>query len=55
MNNDDRCRSNNNSNNVILHGHYRLLQMHLESLLIHGMPVKTYNAPTKSHYCTIDI
>ena len=25
MNNNDKCRSNNNSNNVILHGHYRFL------------------------------
>ena len=54
MNNNDKCRSNNtgNSNNVILHGHYRFLQALHESLLlsgrwavmIHGVPVKTYNA-----------
>ena len=39
-------KSNNNSNNMILHGHYRFLQARHESLLfmIHGVPVKTYNA-----------
>ena len=40
MNNNDKCRSNNNSNNVILHGHYRFLQALHESLLHY------------SHYCT---
>ena len=52
MNNNDKYRSNNNSNNVFLQGHYRFLQELHESLLpngpwavmIHGMPVKTYNA-----------
>ena len=37
MNNNDKCRSNNNSNNVILHGHYRFLQALHESLLPLGI------------------
>ena len=49
MNNNDKCRSNNNSNNVILHGHYRFLQALTgpngpQAVMIHGVPVKTYNA-----------
>ena len=52
MINNEKCRSNNNSNNVILHGHYRFLQALHESLLpngpwavmIHGVSVKTSNA-----------
>ena len=36
MNNNNKCRSNNNSNNVILHGHYRFLQALLESFLPSG-------------------
>ena len=49
MNNNDKCRSNNDSNNVILYGHYRFLQALHESygpraVMIHGVPLKTYNA-----------
>ena len=55
MNNNDKCRSNNYSSNVILQGHYRILQalhesllplglMALEPIMIHCVSVKTYNA-----------
>ena len=48
MNNNVKCRSNNNSNNVILHVHYRFLQALWPNgswaVMIHGVPGKTYNA-----------
>ena len=47
MNNNDKCRSNNNSNDMILHRHCRFLQPLISprAVMIYGMPVKTYNAP----------
>ena len=52
MNNDDKCRSNNN---MILHKHYSFLTGTSRfitvlwangprAVMIHGVPVKTYNA-----------
>ena len=49
MNNTDKCRSNDNSNNVILPGHYRFLQALHES----SLNVST-NYSKKTLFCLIE-
>ena len=42
MNNNDECRSNNNSTNVILHGHHRFYKNFMNcTAMIHCVPVNT--------------
>ena len=50
MDNNHTCRSNNNSNNVILHGHFWFSQA--PTGCQDSCACKNILCPTKSHYCT---